>query len=301
MLSGIFYWLLNMSLAASAAGLVLLLVRRVPGIPRFAVYTLWAFVGLRLVTPVSVASPISLMGLLARLTNLTVVPFGQGSMTNAIEAVNAYSPLHFRTTALAQVFSVASAVWVAGAVLTWGVLAGLYVAASRQLRDAERVEGNVWRSGRVDTPCVVGLLHPRIVVPPGMADDALAWALRHERVHLRRRDNATRAVALAVCGLHWFNPLVWLLLKAFLSDMEAACDAGVLKGLGASERRDYARALLDHAAPRTRLPVPAFGGGTVRRRIELLLAYRPYAWVALLGFAALWAAIAFALLANPPV
>jgi len=295
-----FYWLLNMSLAASAAGLAILLVRRIPGVPRFAVYSLWGIVLLRLVVPVSVAYRYSLMGLIASLTSPTVVPVGEGSFTNMIQAANAYGPVHYRTPALTQVFAVASVVWLAGAVLAWTAMAATYLAASRQLRDAVRVDGNLYRSVRVDSPCVVGLLRPRIVVPEGMEGEALEWALHHERIHLRRRDNVTRAVALAVCGLHWFNPLVWLFLKAFFQDMESACDAGVLKGRSEPERRAYARALLDCADSRRRLPVPAFGGGTVRRRIALLLAYRPYAFAALLGFSALWAAIAVALLANPP-
>jgi beta-lactamase regulating signal transducer with metallopeptidase domain len=297
----LFYWLLNMSLTASAVGLVLLLVRRIARIPRFAVYSLWALVLIRLVVPVSVAYRFSLMNLVAGLTSPTVVPVGDVTMTNMIQAASSYGPIVFRTQALAQVFAVASVVWLAGAVLAWAAMVSLYVAAGRQLRGAEHVAGDLYRSARVDTPCVVGILRPRIVVPPGMVGDALAWALRHEQVHLRRRDNVTRAVSLAVCGLHWFNPLVWLFLRAFLQDMEAACDAGVLKGRPEPERRAYARALLDHAAPRSRLPVPAFGGGTVRRRIALLLAYRPYALLALLGFVALWIAIAVALLANPPL
>ena len=297
----LFYWLLNMSLTASGVGLVLLGLRRVRRLPSFAIYSLWSLVLLRLVVPFSVATRVSLLNLIASLTSRSVgVPGNSSPYTtvNYIMAASDYAPVLYKTPTLERVFETAAVVWGVGAVVVWVLLIGLYVLSRRSLRGAKPLGEGVFESDRVDTPLVVGVFRPRILVPAGIDPETLRWALLHERVHLRRRDNLGRAVALAVCGLHWFNPLVWIFLRAFLQDMESACDAGVLRGLPEAEKKAYARSLLAYATRGTVSPVPAFGGGNVRKRIGLLLSYRSYTLAALVGFVVLWVAIAIALLTN---
>lgn len=297
-----FYWLVNMSLTATAAGLAVLLLRRVRGVPRLAVYALWGVVGLRMVLPFSFAAPFSPMALATSLTSLPV-PWGsdpgQGVSLNHLRAATSYFPIVYRTPALALVFGIGSVVWLVGLLAALVALAVSAATAARIRRGAVPIGDGLWRSDRIDTPMVVGILRPRVVVPDGLDATTLRWALRHEEVHRRRRDNLWRAIAAVVCAVHWFNPLAWVFLRAFRQDLEDACDAAVLKGRTAEERTEYARTLFAYAQRGGRTPVAAFRGGNVRRRIDRVLTYRALTVGALVGFVVLWAAVAAVLLANP--
>ena len=71
--------------------------------------------------------------------------------------------------------------------------------------------------------------------------------LEHELGHIRRFDNLTQRLALAVCAIHWFNPLFWLAARRMEAEAEvAADDFAILRGMKASS---YAAELLGIAAP----------------------------------------------------
>ncbi len=302
MLTDAFYWILNMSLTATAVGLAVLLLRRIRRFPRAGVSALWGVVALRLVLPFSFAAPYSPMGLATSLTSRTVdwgAPLGNAVAVNHLRAADSYFPIVYKTPALERVFAIGAVLWAAGVLVAWIALALSAAAAARCLRDAVPAGDGTYRSDRIDTPVVVGLFRPRILVPAGVDPETLRWALLHEQAHVRRGDNLLRAAAAFVCALHWFNPAAWLFLRAFRQDLEDACDARVLRGRGEADRTAYARALFAYARRERVAPGPAFGGGDVRRRIGLVLSYRTATAGALLAFAALWAAIAAALLANP--
>ena len=52
--------------------------------------------------------------------------------------------------------------------------------------------------------------------------------LAHEFSHLRRRDNVTAAIHMAVEALFWFYPPVWLIGARLMAERERACDENVL-------------------------------------------------------------------------
>ena len=67
MLREVFYWLFNMSVAATVSGAVVLLLRLVKKIPRRVIAVLWAIPFLRLWVPVGIGGKFGLMTLLSRL------------------------------------------------------------------------------------------------------------------------------------------------------------------------------------------------------------------------------------------
>mgnify|MGYP003376702969 CR=1 FL=1 len=100
-------------------------------------------------------------------------------------------------------------------------------------------------SGAVDSPLVLGLLRPRLVLPEGEIPPAeLNFVLRHELTHCRRRDLWYSLLLLAANAVHWFDPLVYLLRREALADMELTCDDAVVAGCGVEERRAYSETLL---------------------------------------------------------
>ena len=134
------------------------------------------------------------------------------------------------------------------------------------LRDMGMGHVLVFSNDEIASPLAYGLIGPRIYLPTRMDFGnavLLRHVLAHEAMHIRRRDNWVKAVMLAAVVLHWYNPLVWLMAKCLASDLEAACDAAVLKKYDTDQRKSYAYSLLAMAvsASRSSLLYSAFQGG----------------------------------------
>lgn len=95
-------------------------------------------------------------------------------------------------------------------------------------------------------PMLAGLFRPVLLLPEtGLAPDALRYSLLHELVHFRRRDIWLKTLALWVNAIHWFNPLIWYLVRLVERDTELACDEGALHRLPPEEHAAYGRTILD--------------------------------------------------------
>ena len=119
----------------------------------------------------------------------------------------------------------------------------------------------------VTTPAVTGLFRPRLLLPHERYDtQELRYILRHELCHLKRRDMLLKLVLLAANAMHWFNPIVYLLLRQADEDIELACDSAATDGLTTPERAAYSRTLLSAVQSNVRaLPATTCFGGTVER------------------------------------
>lgn len=317
----VFYWVLNMSVTASLAGAVLLLLRKIKKLPRRLVFILWAVPFLRMWMPVSIGSRYGLMGLLARagLRTVTVYERSESFTTmNCVGAAESYFPVVYKVNILENLFNGAFTVWLVGCAALFGILIFLYVGSKREACRGERLElqndglivgdkweaccggrlkGDVRLSEEIDSPAVYGILHPQIVIPASYREKELTYILAHENVHISRRDNLWRLAAFATTCLHWFNPFAWLFLKLFLEDMELACDEKVLAGLGEHEKKAYALALVECAADAP-LFASAFGGAKLHKRVCHILSYKKISIFSALCLALLAAGIAFTLLTN---
>lgn len=119
----------------------------------------------------------------------------------------------------------------------------------------------------ISTPAVTGLLRPRLLLPHERYDvQELRYILRHELCHLKRRDMLFKLVLLAANAMHWFNPVVYLMLRQADEDIELACDSAATDGLDRTERAAYSRTLLAAVQSSVRaLPATTCFGGTVER------------------------------------
>lgn len=119
----------------------------------------------------------------------------------------------------------------------------------------------------ISTPAVTGLLRPRLLLPHEHYDvQELRYILRHELCHLKRRDMLLKLVLLAANAMHWFNPVVYLMLRQADEDIELACDSAATNGLELPERAAYSRTLLAAVQSSVRaLPATTCFGGTVER------------------------------------
>ena len=82
-------------------------------------------------------------------------------------------------------------------------------------------------------PAIWGFRRPVVLLPADSADWTHARrfdVLAHELAHVARRDLLSQVLAHAVCALHWFNPLAWILKRRLALESEHACDDMALAG-----------------------------------------------------------------------
>ncbi len=242
------------------------------------------------------------MTLISQLCGRTVTIFRPAedisiSATNFIMAADSYSPMTYKSNALERVFTVAGLVWIIGALAILIAVILLYAATKREIRDAKVLKDNVFLSEKVEGPAVYGIFRPMIVLPASFEGQELEYVLRHEKTHIRRGDNLWRLLGFLAAAVHWFNPLSWLFLKAFLSDLELACDEKAVSGYSSEERKEYARTLLNCARGKS-LFASTFGGSKVRTRIENVLSYKQMTVLSAVGFTILLIAIIYTLITN---
>ncbi len=98
------------------------------------------------------------------------------------------------------------------------------------------------------SPMVVGLLRPVLLLPTqSYPDDELRLIMAHELIHLKHHDIGAKMLLALTAVLHWFNPLVHMMVKAARRDMEMACDDQVVKHSGPDAKKRYCNLLLDLA------------------------------------------------------
>ena len=296
------YWIFNMSIVASVMGLLVLAIQKVKFIPHRVSVFLWVIPFIRMCIPFGINSPYSLMTLISRFTTKTVTVLQPAddltlSMTNAIMAANSYFPITYKVNMLSRVFEIAGFIWLIGTLAIIIALAILYMATKHEIKDSRLLEQNVYLSEKIESPAVYGIIKPKIVLPTTLVNANLEYVLQHERTHIRRCDNLWRLIGFLLTAVHWFNPLSWVFLKVFLSDMELACDERAISQYNDEERKEYSRTLLNCAQSKS-VFVSAFGGAKVRTRVENVLSYKQMTLVSAVGFVLLMIAIIYTLLTN---
>ncbi len=98
---------------------------------------------------------------------------------------------------------------------------------------------------RSQSPMLIGLRKPTIVLPEmNYSEDDYTVILSHELNHYKRHDLWYKLLVLAALCIHWFNPLVWLMLREADNDLEISCDEAVVKNSSNDDRAQYCEAIL---------------------------------------------------------
>jgi hypothetical protein len=142
----------------------------------------------------------------------------------------------------------------------------------------------------VGCPALLGVIHPKIVLPVDFESRYTRLErlliFSHERVHLRRGDAAWNAVAAFMRCLFWFNPLAHLASTYFRVDQELACDAAVIRNHPDSSRT-YATAMLKTELAEATLPLGCHWSSAhhLKERLRMLKRARPARWRRVSGHA----------------
>ena len=302
MLGEIFYWIFNMSIAATICMIPVLLLRLFKKIPRRIFIWLWLVPFVRMCIPVGISSKYGIMALLSKFTTktVTIVQIGDDSaltMMNHVMGANSYFPITYKVNLLEDLFKITSVIWLVAALAAILTLTIIYFVTLGEVKEAQKLKDNIYISDKVKTPAVYGIIKPQIILPIEYEESKLNYILMHESAHMKRKDNLLRLLAFVVVCIHWFNPFAWLILKLLYSDIELACDELVLSKCNEAERKEYAYTLL-HTAEKTNVFAASFGGAKIKLRIENILSYKKVSLASWVAFSALLISIIYILLTN---
>lgn len=308
--------LLNMSLTGGAIILLLLAFRPfLRRLPKKYLCLFWLIPIFRLLVPVSIPAPFSLLPVNPEpLVKTTAEGVGVAALDTGIGfidipvnlvLVGQQVPENLTSVNPLQVWIwVFLRLWAAGAVIFLAVHFFRYWKLKRKAAEAIPGELGVYYSDRLSMPMVLGIVKPRIYMPSFFLKEEYAGekelVLAHEKAHMKRRDHWTKFLAFLVLAAHWFNPLVWAAYFMLCRDMEMACDELVMETLGEGRKKEYSLALLHFEERRSLLLLPlAFGESHTKARIKNILNYRaPRFWIRL-ACAGLLVFAAWTLLADP--
>lgn len=263
--------------------------------PRWVMGILWALVAIRLICPIVVESPFSVVpkGPLfdketsnlkseQEIQQINNLPDQNQTAGKQVAEIKEHTAKQDETKDFwtdkrkTDSKKMLSTIWLLGMlVLTgYGIFGSLRV--EYQLRFAVPVEQQIWECDTIHTSFLWGLFHPRIYLPSGMNEETKRYVIRHERAHQKRGDHWWKVIGYVLLVIYWFQPLMWIAYWIFGRDIEYACDEHVIGNLSFAERKEYAQALLLCGSGRSRrLAGPlAFGGLGVKPRIKNVLSYQ---------------------------
>lgn len=219
------------------------------------------------------------------------------SAAASFDAATGFTVLENEFAVTPWVATTVVAVWLVGAILAAARLGIQQVRCRRRLlsharevdsTDARQLESICQRmqvfpvvrcleSPQVGSPLLLGLVNPVLLLPVGFMHESPEpeLVIRHELVHLKRRDLWQLAAANTLRCLFWFNPLVHLAIRCFKADQELACDQAVVATESRSRRYNYGLAMVDVAE--SRLPAGvAFVSNepALKRRARMLARHR---------------------------
>lgn len=137
-------------------------------------------------------------------------------------------------------------VWAAGAGAFFAIHAAAYIVFKRRVKPyIVHLSGNVYRCARIEGPVLIGFFRPAVLVPDAeYTDEELEIVVRHEMTHWRRRDMWYKLVLLIANSVHWFNPIVYIMVRCANTDLEYTCDDAVVRGRDAEYRKLYSMVIL---------------------------------------------------------
>ncbi|MGA8026264.1 MAG: M56 and DUF3738 domain-containing protein [Bryobacteraceae bacterium] len=280
-LSSVFNHLWQSTLFAAAAGLLVIALRKNQAQAR---HRLWLIASIKFLVPfsffVAIGSHIGHSSAMpATHTGLSIVmeevsqPFATALPAPAVVAADATK----------TITAVLFAIWLIGFVIValcwcmrWCRIHALVRAASPLALEAEVP---VLSSPSLLEPGVFGIFRPVLLLPEGitkrLARTQMQAILAHEMCHVRRRDNLSAAIHMAVEAIFWFHPLVWWIGERLVEERERACDEEVLQ-LG-NEPQIYAESILKVCQFYLESPLTCVSGVTgsdLKKRIVRIMTQR---------------------------
>ena len=312
MLDELFMRILDLTKAGSIVILAVIAVRfLLKKAPKVISYALWAVVLFRLLCPVTLELPMSVMPEIPSVQEnyvFTDIQVSPGEVDKAAykaidnrftalkgaedqlvpistpDSVGKTVYVRMKWTDIAMIFG--KYIWLLGAAVMVVYSVVTYICLRRRIAVRIPLEAGVFLADDIGFPFVLGIVKPKIYLPSGLNEQERGYILSHERHHIRRMDPLWKALAFLALTLHWFNPLVWVAFILAGKDMEMSCDEAVISKLDTRIRAEYALSLASLSTGKRILGMTplAFAEGNPKSRIRNLAKWKkPAVWVIVLA------------------
>lgn len=309
MLKNIFVYLLHNSIAVCVVILTVFAVRLfLRRAPKKYSYILWAIVGIYLLCPIRLSSPISIYSLLNNVSDTFLehhsLPlnaknfadknktyneknqktkdsnkskFDNVSSTNKNQKTKQNQNNTAGTENISQSLTVTTTayIWLCGCIVLLVRNLFLIWRTKQTVLMAIRRKDNIYESECISTPFVLGIVRPKIYIPFNLSEQEREYILKHEQYHIRRKDQIIKICAYILCVIYWFQPLIWFAYFVMIRDMEMSCDEYVLKNSKSDIRAAYSTSLLKFATKTEdfNAGLPAFGESDIRKRVKNIMKF----------------------------
>lgn len=309
MLKNIFVYLLHNSIAVCVVILTVFAVRLfLRRAPKKYSYILWAIVGIYLLCPIRLSSPISIYSLINNVSDTFLehhsLPlnaknfadknktyneknqktkdsnkskFDNVSSTNKNQKTKQNQNNTAGTENISQSLTVTTTayIWLCGCIVLLVRNLFLIWRTKQTVLMAIRRKDNIYESECISTPFVLGIVRPKIYIPFNLSEQEREYILKHEQYHIRRKDQIIKICAYILCVIYWFQPLIWFAYFVMVRDMEMSCDEYVLKNSKSDIRAAYSTSLLKLATKTEdfNAGLPAFGESDIRKRVKNIMKF----------------------------
>lgn len=183
-------------------------------------------------------------------------------------------------------------IWLAGSIIFLSVHLCSYLAYKRhvslkgvQIKDQTTLELLHRLSGELqlkkpipvleyfgaESPMVLGFIHPVLVMPAGeYSSEEVYFIFKHELIHYKRHDVWLKLLFVLANAVHWFNPVIWLMQREAVVDMELSCDERVMVDADYTARKTYTEILFsilhNKSTNKTSLSTQFYGGKQVMKK-----------------------------------
>lgn len=309
MLKNIFVYLLHNSIAVCVVILTVFAVRLfLRRAPKKYSYILWSIVGIYLLCPIRLSSPISIYSLINNVSDTFLehhsLPlnaknfadknktyneknqktkdsnkskFDNVSSTNKNQKTKQNQNNTAGTENISQSLTVTTTayIWLFGCIVLLVRNLFLIWRTKQTVLMAIRRKDNIYESEYISTPFVLGIVKPKIYIPFNLSEQEREYILKHEQYHIRRKDQIIKICAYILCVIYWFQPLIWFAYFVMIRDMEMSCDEYVLKNSKSDICAAYSTSLLKLATKTGdfNAGLPAFGESDIRKRVKNIMKF----------------------------
>ncbi len=272
MLERLFISTVEISLSSSLIIIVLLLIS--PFIKKVYIskwrYLLWLILTIRLIIPFNITLPSTPVNITipTNITNFNPVnePITNGNVIPQAELTEPQLPTAPVPSHNYTLIEILSYVWLLGAIIFIFRIIIAYIRFHYKMKrnsvtitnykvlshlEELCIELNIMKpairlSKSSCSPMIYGFIKPTLYLPDiNVIDYDLEVILRHELIHLKRHDLWFKLLLIIANAIHWFNPLVYFMVKSANADIEFSCDDEVIKNYDINLRKQYSLAILN--------------------------------------------------------
>ena len=270
-------------------------------------YLIWIFLALRLLIPFSGANGQEVMDRMSLLKVGTNSESEENDANNPIDTAMPYrgivveipaqmtTPIKAsseKSTADITMLDIVTLVWIIGSLIFIFVHLISYSHYKRQvLKNGKMIKETrilsqifrlkcelhinrtvcVMEYDEAESPMIIGFIKPVLVLPKEQyCSEDLFFILKHELVHLKRGDVYLKLLFVTANAVHWFNPVIWIMQKEAVIDMELSCDERVTQGTSFALRKAYTETLLSmlhkQCVKKTVLSTQFYGGKKIMKK-----------------------------------